>query len=204
MAESSRTKYTSTSLWEKSWQATQEQKEATSWITCSYCGIEGHNRGGCKLRKARIRPEQYPESNPNVEHDQGGGSTDGYEEPITSQVCQTNYHVSSICNSYTTFMSHKLAGFHAVWRGEPTTTITNDRNFVFSTVCRCKSSQTWSTFSNWNEHHLTCCHAVFTNKQKATSEGTIARLHIHQHQPANCKASAPYYFNQGRKSKVKA
>ena len=109
------------------------------------------------------------------------------------------------------FVIHKLlscptnlVGFHAVWRGEPTTTITNDRNFVFSTVCRCKYSQTWPTFSNWNEHHLTCCHAVFTNKQKATSEGTIARLHIHQHQPTNCKGNAPYYCNQGRKSKVEA
>jgi len=78
-------------------------------ITCSYCGIEGHNRGGCKLRKAGIRPEQHPESNPNMERDQEGGSSDGYEEPVTSQVCQTNYHVSSICNSYTTFMSHKFS-----------------------------------------------------------------------------------------------
>ena len=59
-------------------------------ITCSYCGTEGHNRGGCKLRKAGIRPELQPQNNPNMDHGQEGGSAEGFEAPVTSQVSETH------------------------------------------------------------------------------------------------------------------
>ena len=59
-------------------------------ITCSYYGTEGHNRCGCKLSKARIRPELQPQNKPNVDHGQEGGSAEGFEEPVTSQVSETH------------------------------------------------------------------------------------------------------------------
>jgi hypothetical protein len=68
-------------------------------ITCSYCGTEGHNMCGCKLRKARIRPEQQPERNPIMDDAQEGGSSARYEEPVTSQVCQpVSTHVFQTLN----------------------------------------------------------------------------------------------------------
>lgn len=35
-------------------------------INCSYCGTEGHNRAGCEMRKAGIRPKLQTVRNPTV------------------------------------------------------------------------------------------------------------------------------------------
>jgi hypothetical protein len=35
-------------------------------INCSYCGTEGHNRAGCEMRKAGIRPKLQTIRNPTV------------------------------------------------------------------------------------------------------------------------------------------
>jgi hypothetical protein len=39
-------------------------------ITCGYCGDQGHNRGGCALRKAGIRPKMQPQRNPSHQPDE--------------------------------------------------------------------------------------------------------------------------------------
>ena len=99
MAESSRTKCTSTVYVKKVGRPPKNRRKQPhevmgkfgpkmfkhgTVITCSYCGTEGHNRCGCKLRKAGIRPELQPQNKPNVDHGQEGESAEGFEEPVTS------------------------------------------------------------------------------------------------------------------------
>jgi hypothetical protein len=53
-------------------------------INCSYCGGTGHNRGGCDMKKAGIRPKLQPQRNPVVSPEDLQQEEYSYDEPHIS------------------------------------------------------------------------------------------------------------------------
>jgi len=55
-------------------------------ITCSYCGGKGHNKGGCNLKKAGLRPKLLVQRGPNVQLEETIEKTHASGDPNVSQV----------------------------------------------------------------------------------------------------------------------
>ena len=59
-------------------------------ITCSYCGGKGHNKGGCNLKKAGLRPKLLVQRGPNVQLEESIEKTQASGDPNVSQVLNTS------------------------------------------------------------------------------------------------------------------